>query len=176
MNFFERPPVCLDVYEVFGEDKEFYWGYFSKHHYLTTDIHLACRAFIATWDSVVVAFNAVLPLPSGSLKNAYREHRLVVSPDYQGLGIGISMSECIGDLLKKEGKRLYTKTANAKLGRYRNNSTKWRNTAFNGKDRVKELDVINKRREAINLTKVFSEQMASRVCFTHEYLGGTNEP
>lgn len=162
----ERQPIQLDVYEVFGEDKEFYWGYFSKHHYLTDELNIACRAFIAVWDSVVVGFNSVLTLPSGTLKNAYRGHRLVVSPDYQGLGIGISLSECVGEIYLRDGKRLFTKTANAKLGRYRNNSPKWRPTSHS---QMARRDV--KPHSTRNHLGIFNHALAHRVCFTHEYIG-----
>lgn len=110
-----------------------------------------------------IAFNAVLPLPSGTLKNAYRGHRLVVLPDYQGLGVGNTLSEFVGESLIADDKRYFCKTANIKLGEYRNKSILWRATSCN----MKRRDEKDYKDDSIN-----SGDLANRVCYAHEYIGG----
>lgn len=141
------------------------WNLFKKHHYLTEQINKASRVFIAKWQDKIVGFNAVLPMPSGTLKNAWREHRLVILSDFQGLGFGNTLSEATGELLKKAGKRYFSKTANIKLGEYRNGSKLWKPTSKNGKRR---LDVLNTCEEyGIKVNKF----LLKRVCYSHEYIG-----
>ena len=72
-----RPSVKLDIYE----DKT-KWEVFAKHHYLTGSINKASRQYVAYWEGRVVGFCSTLPLPGGTLKRAWREHRTVVLPDY----------------------------------------------------------------------------------------------
>ena len=113
---FNKPQLELDVYEIPKDLKSKYWEIFKKHHYLDGAINKGARCWVAYLWGNPVAFNSVLAMPSGSLKRAWREHRLVVLSDYQGMGIGSAMSECVGEILLSEDKRFFSKTANIKLG------------------------------------------------------------
>ena len=131
-----RPTINIEVFEIFKEDKVMMWNLFKKHHYLTEKLNKASRCFISKWENKIVGFDSILPMPSGTLKNAWREHRLVILSDFQGLGIGNVLSETIGQILLKKGKRFYSKTANKKLGCYRDKSPIWKGTATNHKNRT----------------------------------------
>mgnify|MGYP002813448471 CR=1 FL=1 len=130
---YSRPTINIEVFEIFHHDKKMMWNLFKKHHYLTEEINLAARCFIAKWENKIIGFDSVLAMPNGHLKNAWREHRLVILSDFQGLGIGNVLSETIGEILTKDNKRFYSRTANRKLGEYRNKSSQWRNSSSNGK-------------------------------------------
>lgn len=158
----------IEVFEIKGSAKEAYWNVFSKHHYLNTKLNKAARCWIAEMNGQLVGFNSVLALPSGTLKNAWREHRLVVLADFQGMGIGTSLSECIGEILRKEGKRFYSKTVNAKLGEYRNESAKWRGTSKNGIARPDQF------KNKGNYNKIINLNLAMRIAYSHEYIGSLN--
>lgn len=162
---YARPTINIEVYEIFKEDKEMMWNLFKKHHYLTDKLNKASRCFIAKWKNQIIGFDSVLPLPSGTLKNAWREHRLVILSDFQGLGIGNALSETIGEILVSDGKRFYSKTANKKLGEYRDNSIKWKNTTTNHKNRLKMNDKSKLTRSMVN------EYLRHRTCYSHEYVG-----
>jgi GNAT superfamily N-acetyltransferase len=70
------------------------------------------------------------------IQNAYRDSRIVVLPDYQGLGLGTSISNFIGAICKSTNYRYFTKTIHPALGNYRNvNSDIWKPTVYNGKVR-----------------------------------------
>jgi len=162
---FKRPPIIIDVFEIPKEFKETYWTIFKKHHYLGDNLNRAAKCWVGyLWGNPVV-FNSVLAMPSGSLKNAWREHRLVVLSDYQGMGIGNRMSECVGKMLLAENKRFFSKTANIKLGEYRNQQDMWRPTSKNGKAR---LDNLGREKNYNNMIK---ESLSRRVCYSHEYMG-----
>ena len=162
---FKRPVIEIDVFDVPKELKETYWKMFKKHHYLGDKLNKSARCWVGyLWDNPVT-FNSVLAMPSGSLKNAWREHRLVVLSDYQGMGIGNRMSECVGKILRLENKRFFSKTANIKLGEYRNQQDMWRPTSKNGKARLDNLGREN------NYNNMIKESLSRRVCYSHEYVG-----
>ncbi len=62
---------------------------FKDHHYLDEKINKAARHYIAIWNDQVIGYLASITMPSGTLKNAWRGHRVVVLPDFQGMGIGV---------------------------------------------------------------------------------------
>lgn len=170
---FNPPEVNLEVYEIPSDLKDEYWAIFAKHHYLTKKIHKGARMWVAYLWGNPVAFNSVLPLPHGSLKRAWRGHRLVVLSDYQGMGIGSMMIEFVGQQLLKEDKRYFTKTANIKLGRFRNASPRWRPTGSNGKVTKDTMSAsLDRKRKGIpNSKEVYDQSMAHRICYTHEFVG-----
>lgn len=160
-----RKTITIIVYELFGEGKLHYWTMFKKHHYLSEDLNKSSRCWVAEMNGSIVGFNSLLAMPSGTLKKAFREHRLVVLADFQGMGIGTRLSECIGEIMHKEGKRFYSKTVNPKLGEYRNQSNRWRATSKNGKRRP---DIIKRESNYNNIT---NDGLSMRLCYSHEYIG-----
>lgn len=123
-----RPKIELQVYRTTNDT----WEMFKKHHYMTADISSSATCFVFTWNNKVVAFQSILPLPSGGFSNGWREHRLVVLPDFQGLGLGARISEWMGGVLRASGRLFFTKTVNPALGLYRQkHSEKWMPTSHN---------------------------------------------
>lgn len=161
-----RPNITIKVYPC----KRSIWALFKKHHYLNTKLNSACRSYIATANfgdgEIIVGFSSSLSLPSGTLKNAFREHRTVVLPDFQGMGIGPKLSDIIAQIHIDEGKRYYSRTAHIRFGKYRNNSPLWRATCQNRKlrDDVSRGKMTGPR---FNNWDVDDE----RICFSHEYIG-----
>lgn len=137
------------------------WSIFRDHHYLSGNLNKSAKHWLCIWGENVVGFTSVLTLPSGTLKNAYRGHRTVILPDYQGLGIGVRISDALGEIYTTEGRRYFSKTTHPRMGEYRNRSPHWRPTSKNMK--VRGLSGANK-----NLgwepRNVFS--------YSHEYTGG----
>lgn len=159
-----RPKIQIDIFPATASD----WNTFKKHHYLDGAINKSAKFFIAYWGDRCVAFAATLPLPSGTLQNAWREHRLVVLPEFQGLGIGPRISDSIAQLHKDNGKRFFSKTAHLRLGEYREQSALWRGTSKNKKKRSDYDDMSkhgNKHSESL------LKKHEHRVCFSHEYIG-----
>lgn len=119
-----RPTIKLDIYET--KQKEYYWSIFRKYHYLSHSFNKAARVFIATANGELCGFCAVLPFPHAHLKNAWRGHRTVVLPDYQGVGIGSKLSSFVGNILKSEGKNFYSTTSNPSMIMARKHDKKWK--------------------------------------------------
>jgi GNAT superfamily N-acetyltransferase len=69
------------------------WRMFAPHHYLSDRLHPACRCYVACWDGVAVAFVAVLH--AAGYVGRDRVSRLVVSGDYQGIGIGSRVLDAV---------------------------------------------------------------------------------
>lgn len=81
--------------------------------------------FCAYLDNELVAMCSVLPQPGVLNGDAWRIHRLVVLPDYQGLGIEVKLLEFVCDLFKYHNKTIYLKTSHTKLIKYMSKSSKW---------------------------------------------------
>lgn len=93
--------------------------------------------YIVVWNDVIVAMDSVIPIVSGTLKNAYREHRLVVLPDYQGLGIGTTLSNTLGQYYIDNGYKFFCRSTHVKLANNRlKESSPWLETSSSNKLRV----------------------------------------
>jgi GNAT superfamily N-acetyltransferase len=78
------------------------WPLFAPHHYLSGHINRSSVCFLASWQDRPVAFSAWLPfVGQGPLTR--REHRTVVLPDYQGVGVGMAVSALIASMWKAPG-------------------------------------------------------------------------
>lgn len=116
-----RPPINIQIEQCHHSA----WRIFKEHHYLTGEINKAARCFVAFVNGDPAAFCSVLPFPHPKLKGAWKEHRTVVLPDYQGVGLGNRLSETVGDLLLSEGKRFISTTGHPAMVGYRCNSHRW---------------------------------------------------
>jgi GNAT superfamily N-acetyltransferase len=135
---------------------------FKDHHYLSGDINKGARCYVGVWNEQIVAFGASIALPNGNMKNAWRGHRTVVLPDFQGMGIGVRFSDAIGQIHLDQGLRYFSRTAHPRMIYYRENSKLWKPTSKHKKLRT---DVTN-----IN---VYNHYYADnkRLCGSFEYIG-----
>ena len=153
------------------------WPMFRPHHYLTGDIHRGARCWIATWNGEPVGFSSVISFPSGTVRNAWRGHRTVVLPDFQGLGIGVRLSDTMGEIHLSEGKRYFSKTAHPRLGEYRELSPRWRPTAHNRQDRgdydrlYAQGHTPMPRDNDRKYSQELKDRHKNRICYAHEYIG-----
>jgi energy-coupling factor transporter ATP-binding protein EcfA2 len=157
-----RPQITLQVSRVEAET----WDFFKKHHYLTEDVNNSCKFLLFEWNDKPVAINAVITQPSGHFKNGVRESRIVVFPDYQGLGIGYKISEFTAAIYKQSRYRYFTKTVHPALGKYRNKNIKmWKATDKNGRNYTDKH--INKN----EMKGMTNWNVLSRTSYCHEYIG-----
>lgn len=156
-----RPPIELEIIPCSAEA----WSLFKDHHYLDGAINKSARCWIAVWDDRPVGFAACVAFPNGNFKNGWRGHRTVVLPDYQGLGIGVRLSDAIAQIMIEQGCRYFSKTSHPRMGQYRENSLLWKATSKNRKARA---DYRHARK-----TKEDGHKMkhAHRLCYSHEYVG-----
>ncbi len=163
-----RPSVTLRIYPC----KREVWGMFAPHHYLSHILSSAARCFVATAEfegvTSIVGFVSCLPFPSGSLKRAWREHRTVVLPDFQGLGIGPRISDAVAELHLLERKRYFSRTAHPRFGAYRNKrNSGWMPTSQNKYAREQAQD----KGTHTGAERINSFGGDNRLAFSHEYVG-----
>ena len=144
------------------------WDMFKKYHYLSGELNKASTCYIATYKDIPVAFAALLALPGKGLKHAWKEHRIVVLPDYQGMGIGNKYSESLAQSYIEKGCRYFAKTSNPRMGEHRDRSNLWRPTAHNKKRRN---DYLTVNYDSVKYRKELYDAHANRLCYCHEYIG-----
>ena len=152
-----RPQITLQISRV----KSKTWDFFKKHHYLTENINKSYIFLLFEWNEKPIAISVIGRQIGRGVGNAYRGSRIVVLPDYQGMGIGSYISNFLGGISKNCRYRYFTKTINPALGEYRNRHNDiWMPTAFNGKIRNKS-NAKNNKYTSIKL----------RASYCHEYIG-----
>jgi ABC-type lipoprotein export system ATPase subunit/GNAT superfamily N-acetyltransferase len=154
-RWLHRPELALTIYPSHYS----VWDYFAPYHYLTGKINRSAHCYVGIWEGQLVAFNSCITAPNGNYKNAYRGHRLVIHPDYQGFGFGPKISEAVAQHYIDNGKRYFAKTAHPRLGGYRDSSPLWKPTS---KNHMKRKDGAGNTRWEIN---------PDRWTFSHEYIG-----
>lgn len=118
-----RPSIEFKIYET--KDKSKYWRMFSKYHYLSHSHNNTARVFIATLNDMICGFCSVLSFPHPIKKDYWKEHRTVILPDYQGIGIGSMLSNNIAEILKKNNKGFISTSSNPAFINARKNSKNW---------------------------------------------------
>ena len=152
-----RPKIELQVSRVESNT----WDLFKKHHYLTENVNKSCKFLLFTWNSKPVGMVAVINQPRKGCPNGFALSRTVVLPDFQGLGLGVKISEFSAAIFKDIGGKVYSKTVHPALGVYRSGSEKWRPTSMNGKIRHKS----SKKSDSS------AKNRLERASYCHEYVG-----
>jgi len=151
-----RPKISLQVSRC--ESKTY--DLFKEHHYMSASVNKAFKFILFEWNNKPIAIAVIGRQTSAGIKNAYRDSRIVVLPDYQGLGLGTSISNFIGGICKSINFKYYTKTIHPALGNYRNtHNCIWQPTLYNGKIRKK------KRNDKTYLIAL------ERKSYCHKYIG-----
>lgn len=148
-----RPSISVRVYP----STRGIWPLFAPHHYLSAKLHKAAKCLVAFWDApiydddrdtgrtrqVVVGCSIYLHAPSQKYGLVYREHRTVILPDYQGLGIGPRLSDMTaGYVTHVLGKHYYSRTGHPRMMRFRDGNPNWRlvsKTKFAARDVSKKI-------------------------------------
>ena len=101
---------------------------FAKYHYLNTKLHVGAKSFAMTINNELCGFISYLSFPHPIAKNLWRGHRLVIKPDYQGIGLGHYLSCWLGEHLKSIGKILISTTSNPAIIQSRKKDKRWKAT------------------------------------------------
>lgn len=143
----QRPDIEITVRRVHRDA----WRLFKHHHYLDTSISPASHCFCGFVDGVPAAFTAVLSFPH-PVRSGWREHRTVCLPDYQGVGIGNTMSAHIAGIYRATGKPYWSTTSSPAMIYHRARSPIWKmvrkpsrasqysKTAHQGLERTKAMN------------------------------------
>jgi len=157
----ERPEIKLTVKRVESSA----WSIFSSHHYLSTKINKSCKCLLFEWEGVPVAFAAILNTPRKGVPYGCSLSRLVVLPDFQGLGLSTRIFNFCGGIVKslsdeERDYRMYIKVGYKKFGEALDRNPNVRSTQFDGKGR---------RRQDFDTNK-YANRM-ERVSYCKEYIG-----
>lgn len=152
-----RPKIELQIFRCRYET----WNIFKHHHYMSQNLNKAAKCFVVLINDKPVGFMAILPFPHGNIENGYRISRVVVLPDFQGLGIGFELIDYFAALYKRDNKNMYIKTSNPALfGAMKKNTNKWLLVGETAKEEL-GTDQITKNKEA--------NQMGFRNAVTKSY-------
>lgn len=155
-----RPALHIECFKT--DNKEYYWNIFGKYHYLSHSYNKSGHCYVFTCNGSVCAFYATIYFPHPKTKNIYKGHRLVVLPDYQGVGIGSAVAGFVPQIYKKKGYRYLSTTSNPSLVFYYKNSKKWKITRIG---RVKRQSTTTTTISMSRTTRV------NCITVTAEYIG-----
>ena len=94
-----RPKIEFKIFHT--RDKSV-WRVFAKHHYLSHKHNNAAHVYLAYIDDQLAGYISIIHLPN-KVKKLKRVHRLVVMPDYQGIGIGGRLLDYIAKKYTDDG-------------------------------------------------------------------------
>ena len=84
-----RPAIRMDIYQTDAAA----WAMFAKYHYLSGGLNRTAHCYLGIIDRQPAAFCAVLPLIG--FPGRRRISRIVVRPDFQGVGVGRAMLNAV---------------------------------------------------------------------------------
>jgi hypothetical protein len=110
------------------------WDFFKKHHYLSEEVNKSCKFLLFEWNDKPIGIVAIINQGGQGRETAVAISRIVILPDYQGMGLGICICEFSSAIFKYIGAcSIYIKTINPALGEYMVKSNNWQPTSMNGK-------------------------------------------
>jgi GNAT superfamily N-acetyltransferase len=113
---------------------------FRQYHYLNGSLPSTARCYTAIYQEKPIAFIAVAHVKMRS--NYYRVSRLVVLPDYQGIGVGKKLLTFIAELYTSQTKMpFYILTSNPQI--IRGGINGWKVSRFGHASKGKENSKIN---------------------------------
>ncbi len=153
-----RPQLQLRVARV----PQKLWQLFARHHYLSGSLNPAATCFAAWLDDRPIAFCALVAVLGK--KGHKRISRIVTLPDYQGLGIGLRLTERVADFARAQGSRVSITASHPAVIAACRKSTRWQLRSY------KPLGNLGRQR----FEQRTIPTSAGRGVATFEYLGQLN--
>lgn len=117
-----RPVLAVEIRSVSRD----VWRRFSKHHYLSASLHNTAVCIGGFINGECVAFCSATPFPHPVARDIWTEHRTVVLPEYQGLGLGGVLAEWLGTHLWERGWRFHSTPSHPAIIAQKAGSPRWR--------------------------------------------------
>jgi GNAT superfamily N-acetyltransferase len=115
-----RPPIEIAI----QRGSRAPWPRFAPHHYLSGSLSNAAQCFYAAIDGELVGICAFLNMLGR--KGHQRVTRIVVLPDYQGIGVGKHLLHAACDLVARAGNAVSITTSHPAMIAHLNRSPHWR--------------------------------------------------
>jgi ABC-type lipoprotein export system ATPase subunit/GNAT superfamily N-acetyltransferase len=122
-----QPKIELSIFRCRYET----WNLFKQHHYLTDELNKAATNYLVLWNDKPICFLGILPFPGVGDEKTRRVSRIVVLPDFQGLGLGKNILNYISSLYAKEQSTMYIRTMSPALGLALSKDKNWIATSSN---------------------------------------------
>tara|TARA_R110000868_G_scaffold25277_7_gene98621 strand:+ start:624 stop:1010 length:387 start_codon:yes stop_codon:yes gene_type:complete len=106
---------------------------------MNTNLNSAAQCYGAFIENEIVAFFSIIHFPHPKVRNFKRGHRLVVLPEYQGLGIGHVLSTHVCNHYHEQGYRVVITSNTRSLLKQRQSDKRWRVTHAGRKAKNKGL-------------------------------------
>lgn len=151
----QRPKIELQLFMC----KLSAWQLFKNYHYLSSDICHASKCYVLTFENNIVAFISVMHFCHPSAKKYKKIHRLVVLPDYQGIGFGIILLENVCEIYKKMGYKIGITSSHLKLIKTLQKKENWK---LIGKNLFRKISK--------SLTKTINKKSSNRITVSFLYL------
>lgn len=116
-----RPPIALDVIRATMDA----WRVFAPHHYLSADINRSARMLVGLVDDRPAALIGVIGFPHRAYPQAVRLSRVVVLPDYQGVGLAFGFMVKVAAAYEARGKAVFITSSHPAVVRSLNRSPLW---------------------------------------------------
>ena len=126
---------------------------------MSTELNPSAQCYIGYFENNPICFFAVLHFPHNKVKNFKKGHRLVVLPDYQGLGIGHLFSTEIAKIYKDKGFRFIITSSTKSLFSQRQKDKRWIITRHGRTNGVKTNGVLK------------DTTSENKMTFSYEYIG-----
>ena len=117
----QRPKIKINIRK--AEQSE--WKIFKEYHYLSSEHNKSAHKYIAEINNEIVAWCSVLHFPHPKVKNMKKIHRIVVLPDYQGIGVGNIMLNELSKMYKEDKFRVTITTSTPVFINSLQNSKEW---------------------------------------------------
>ena len=159
----------LEVYRVDNAHKKQVWEVFRKYHYLNTELHTAANQWVGILNGELVAHTGVIQFPMR--KGWKRVHRLVVLPDYQGIGIGTAFIKAIAQYYTDNGYVMNLTTTTPSLVHAMRRSNHWRLIRYG---RAKENYSRYSKRYGMKGEHLNNAASTNRITYSFNYKGGAD--
>jgi GNAT superfamily N-acetyltransferase len=92
-------------------------------------LNKSAKCYVITWNDKPIGFIAILPFVGVGDAKTRVISRIVVLPDYQGLGIGKQIINYFSSLYASVGSKMYIRTINPAIGIALSNDKNWKPTS-----------------------------------------------
>lgn len=116
----QRPPIELAIVPCRRDA----WRAYRRYHYLSGSLPAAARCYLALWGAEAVGFCAVASLVGR--RRHWRISRLVVRPEFQGVGIGGGLLDHLAAWYRRRGQRINITAAHPGVIAHCRRSPRWR--------------------------------------------------
>lgn len=140
---------------------------FRKYHYLNTELHTAAHQYVGVLNGELVAHTGVIQFPMR--KGWKRVHRLVVLPDYQGIGIGTAFIKAIAEIYTSKGYTMNLTTTTPSLVHALRRDKAWILKRYGReKSGYKSYNTY----KGANVGHLSNSQSSKRITYSFNYKGG----